>query len=346
MRKLLLLILLIGCLVMPVSAMEIEPPDIPDTAELYMPENTESFGEGLWYVIRSAINAFLPELGQTASTCALIVGAMILVSLADNFPGASPKVVHLVGAVLIGVIALNPASALIRLGMDTVTELTEYGKLLIPVLTGALAAQGGATSSTALYATTIFFVTVLTAMVTKLIIPMLYIYFCLALVNSAVGEELIKNLRDFMKWLISWSLKTVLYLFTGFMTITGVVSGTADATATKAVKLTISGMIPVVGGIISEASESILISAAVMKNAAGIYGILAIVAIFVGPFLKIGAQYLMLKLTGAVCGIFSGKQESELLKDFSGGMGMVLGMTGTVCLLLLISVVCFMKGVA
>lgn len=346
MRKIVLLIIMTCWLMIPAKAMEIEPPDVPDTAGQYMPENTESFGEGLWFVIRSAIDAFLPQLGQTASTCALIVGAMILVSLAENFPGASKNVIHLVGALLVGVIVLNPSNALIRLGMDTVTELTEYGKLLIPVLTGALAAQGGATSSSALYVTTVFFVTVLSTMVAKLIIPMLYIYFCLSLVNSAVTDDMVKNLRDFMKWLITWSLKTVLYLFTGFIAITGVVSGTADATATKAVKLTISGMVPVVGGIISEASESILISAGVMKNAAGIYGILAIVAIFVGPFLKIGAQYLMLKLTGAVCGVFSGKQASELLKDFSGGMGMVLGMTGTVCLMLLISVVSFMKGVA
>ena len=83
-----------------------------------------------------------------------------------------------------------------------------------------------------------------------------------------------------------------------------------------------------------------------MKSAAGIYGILAVIAAFVGPFLKIGVQYLLLKFTTAICGIVQSKQESELLGDFTSGMGMLLGMTGTVCLLLLISTVCFMKGVS
>ena len=54
----------------------------------------------------------------------------------------------------------------------------------------------------------------------------------------------------------------------------------------------------------------------------------------------------MLKITGSVCSAFSGKTESQLIKSFSGGMGMLLGMTGSVCLFLLISSVCFLKGVS
>ena len=345
MRKILLVILLAVFTAIPVHAMEFEPPVVPDSGELYMPEDTQSFGEGLWFVIKSAINAFLPEIGKTAGTCTMVFGAAMLTGILEHFPGTSKRVTHLAGTLLIGVVLLSPANMLIELGLKTVTEMTQYGKLLLPVLTGALAAQGGVTSSSALYVTTIFFVTVLSTLVTKVIVPLVYIFFCLSLINSAVGEPLLQNLRDFVKWLICWCLKTILYVFTGFMTITGVVSGTADASAVKAVKLTLSGMIPVVGGIISDASETILVGASVMKSAAGVYGILAIIAVFIGPFLKIGAQYLTLKLTGSVCQIFTGKQEAALLKDFSGGMGILLGMTGTVCLLLLISVVCFMKGV-
>ena len=129
------------------------------------------------------------------------------------------------------------------------------------------------------------------------------------------------------------------------MSITGVVSGTTDAAALKAAKMTISSVVPVVGGILSDASESVLVSAGLMKNAAGIYGILAILAVFLEPFLRIGAHYLILKLTAALCGVFGSKQMTELIGDFSSAMGLLLAMTGATCLLLLISTVCFMKGV-
>ena len=123
------------------------------------------------------------------------------------------------------------------------------------------------------------------------------------------------------------------------------VSGSTDAAALKVAKLTISGMVPVVGGIMSDASEAVLVSAGVVRNAAGIYGILALLAIVAGPFLKIGSHYILLKVTGAVSGLFGSKTCSELISDVSGAMGLLLAMTGSVCLLLLISMVCFLRGV-
>ena len=144
---------------------------------------------------------------------------------------------------------------------------------------------------------------------------------------------------------MTWILKTILYIFTGYIGITGVVSGTADAAALKAAKLTISGVVPVVGGILSDASEAILVSAGTVKNAVGLYGLLAIAAIWIGPFLKIGIHYMLLRVTGILCSIFGGKNLSDLIQDFASAMGMLLGMTGAVCLMFLISLICFMKGV-
>lgn len=344
MRKLLILIFVLSWLIIPVSAMEFEPPDVPDSGEVYMPDNTESFGEGLLFILKEAVKQFLPETAQAMKICISIIVAMILMRLSDSFAGQSQQVIHLISTILLGILLLKPSNTMIQLGISTVSELSEYGKLLIPVLTGALAAQGGVTSSAALYTTTVFFVSVLTTLIVKLTVPMIYIFLCLSLVNNTVNDDLLLNMKNFVKWLITWSLKIVLYVFTGFLSITGVVSGAADASAVKALKLTVSGMVPVVGGIISDASETILVSASVMKGAAGVYGILAVIAIFVGPFVKIGTQYLMLKITGSMCTMLSNKQESELIKEFSSGMGMVLGMIGTLGLLLLISVVCFMKG--
>jgi stage III sporulation protein AE len=82
-----------------------------------------------------------------------------------------------------------------------------------------------------------------------------------------------------------------------------------------------------------------------VRNAAGIYGILAVLAIFLLPFLKIGCHYLLLKLTGSVCAVFGVKRCTDLIGDFSAAMGLLLAMTGSVCLFQLISTVCFLRGV-
>ena len=156
----------------------------------------------------------------------------------------------------------------------------------------------------------------------------------------------VQNVRNFVKWLMTWSLKILLYIFTGYMGITKVISGSTDAAKLKAAKLTISGMVPVVGGILSDASEAVLVGAGVMKNAVGVYGLLAVAAIWITPFLRIGVQYLLLKLTAGLCQVFEVKKVSGVIQDFSAAMGFLLAMTGTACILLLVSTVCFMKGVS
>ena len=92
--------------------------------------------------------------------------------------------------------------------------------------------------------------------------------------------------------------------------------------------------------------DVLIIGAGVMKNAVGVYGMVAILAIFASPFLKMGILYLLLKITASVCDIFETKQVSDLLKSFTSAMGLLLAMLGSVCVMLLISGVCFLKGVS
>jgi len=344
MKKCILIVVLLPFLLIPVAAMEFTAPAAPETATPYMPEDQETFAQGLLYILKTAILKFRPELSKVTGMCLSLICAILFISMLNSLSQNVTSSIRLIGAVVIGILLLSPTNSIIKLGTNTVTQLSEYGKLLIPVMTAAAAAQGGTTSSAVLYTATVFFDTLLTAIISKLIVPALYIYLCLCVANSALEQDMLKKVRDFVKWGMTWCLKIVLYIFTGYISITGVISGVVDKSALKAAKLTISGMVPVVGSILSDATETILLSAGVMKNAAGVYGIYAILAICVGPFLKIGAQYLLLKLSAAVCNMFGYKPAVDLIGDFSSGMGFVLAMTGTVCMLLLISLVCFMKG--
>lgn len=345
MKKLVLILLLLSGLTVPARAAELTAPLAPDSAQDLMPEDTQSFGEGLLYVFKSAVATLQPEITAGCGICLSVMAVMLLTSMVSGFPGRTKDVTELVGTMAVACLLLSNANTLIGDAADTVKELSEYGKLLLPVMATALAAQGGVTGSAAIYTGTALFDGLLCTLVSRLLVPMVYIFLALAIGTGAIGEDLLKRLRDFIKWLVSWCLKTVMYVFTGYITITGVVSGTTDQAALKAAKLTISGAVPVVGGILSDASEAVLVSAGVVKNAVGVYGLLAVAAIAMGPFMRIGVQYLLLKLTAAVCGVFGSKRTTDLVGDFAGAMGILLAMTGAVCLLLLISMVCFMKGV-
>ena len=89
----------------------------------------------------------------------------------------------------------------------------------------------GVSAASALYVGTAVFDTVLGSLVNRLMVPMLWMYLALCIACAAL-----EKLRDLIRWLAEWILKLVLYAFTGYMAITGAVSGTADAAAAKAAK--------------------------------------------------------------------------------------------------------------
>lgn len=345
MRRFFIIALILSAIIFPVSAQELSPPQVPEIGQKYMPEDTQSFSQGLWYILQQALQTAEPAFYQALKMCVGVIAVALLQGILSNWTGADHKALDFVSVLMIGLLLIDPARSMIRLASSTVRELTEYAKLLFPVLSAAMAAQGSIGASTALYMGTSAFVTVLTQLISAILIPVLYLYLALSIAYRAIGEKILQSLQSFLKWGFTWILKILLYVFTGYLAMTGVIHGSTDAAALKATKIAISGMVPVVGGILSDASESILVSAGLMKNAAGIYGVLAMLAVFVSPFVQIGLQYLMLKLSAAICDLFSSDHVAGLVHDMSGAMGMILAVTGSVCLLLLIGTVCYLKGV-
>lgn len=345
MRKFLFMMLSVLLLSISVSALDLEAPKVPEAYSAYMPSEPQNLGEGLWEMIRDALLHFRPDLRE-ATACCLGAGAvMVLASLFQNLSAVPQRYGDLVAIGAISAMLFQSTNSMIHLGIDTVTQISNYGKLLLPVLSTALAAQGGITSSAAIYGATALFSAVISSLISSVLAPMIYFYLCLGIARGITDSEMLKRFQDGMKSFMTWSLKTILYIYTGYMAVTGVISGTTDAAALKAAKLTISSMIPVVGGILSDASETILVSASTVKNAVGIYGLWAILAIWLEPLIKIGTHYLMMKTLGMMGTIFAGKKISALIDSFSGAMGHILAMTGAVCLMLLVGVVCFLKGV-
>lgn len=346
MMKILISVCLMFSLCIQVSATEFTPPEVPDIAEEIMPQETESFGEALEELFQNSIELILPEVRSAKGICSGILFVCMLCSLVLAITEQASTAVTVSGTVTIAAMMLQNTNTMIRCASETVKDICEYGKLLCPVMTSALAAQGGITTSAVLYTGTTIFITFLNYFVSGFMIPMIFVFLTFAIGHSAMGEEFLMKIADAIKHLLSWILKTLLIVFTTYVSITGVVSGTTDAAAVKAAKVTISSVVPVVGGILSDASESVLVSIGIMKNAAGIYGILAVIALCMEPFIRIGTQFLMLKLSAALCSIFGNKRITALVDDFSSAMGLLLAMVATGCILILISTVCFLKGIA
>ncbi len=344
MRKWLIILILMFVVAVPAQAADYTAPEPPEDVQQLLPYESMSFGEGLWHVITSGFSAVYPNLSQCVRLCFSVTAIVLLLTLLQGFPGSAAYAVELSGCIAIACILLMPADTLVKEAAETIQDLALYGKLLLPVMTASLAAQGGAGTAAALYAGTAAFNAVLGTLVSNILVPMVYIFLALSVVNAAAQADILEKARHLIMGFAAKGLRTVLYVFTGYLTVTGVIGGATDQMTVRAAKLTIAGMVPVVGNIMADASEAILLSAGMVKGTVGVYGLWSALAIGIGPFLNIGLQYLALKATTAICSMFGNKKCCGLIGDFAAVMGLLLAMTGTMCLLLLISTVCFMKG--
>ena len=161
---------LILLLVLPVHATEFTAPSVPDSAEKYMPEHSESLSEGIGELLEKALELLKPSVVDAAEICLSLIGITLALGFAEKISSKSGQITNIVGALLVGLVLLKQNHSFISLGADTVKSLSEYCNLLLPVISGALAAQGAVNSSAALYAGTALFNAIMSTLISKLII--------------------------------------------------------------------------------------------------------------------------------------------------------------------------------
>ena len=235
------------------------------------------FIKGFMEILLKALGKATDGIRQGLRLSAVVLMICLLCGIWNSISSHS-SLPTIVGVLGIYAAVLGAFGSMIQLSKDTVATLTDYSALLIPIMASAAALSGNPVSATVLQSVTVLFAQLLMRIITKLLIPGVYLFLALAAGEAALQNNLLGELREFLSWIISKTLRCLMYIFTVFLTLSGVISGNTDAMAVKTAKFAVSGMIPVVGSILSDASESLLAGASILKNTVGIVGMLAVFA--------------------------------------------------------------------
>ena len=126
-------------------------------------------------------------------------------------------------------------------------------------------------------------------------------------------------------------------LFRSYLTVSGTLAGSADAQAVKMAQSALSAAVPVVGSILSDAAESVLAGAGLMRGMVGTLGTLAVAGLCLLPLLRLGCQYALYQAASLVAAAVGPKKLVKLLSMLGDAFGLVLAMTAASALLLLVS---------
>ncbi len=272
----------------------------------------------------------------------LLVLVVLLCALLDGMKDKGEDgldAASVAGALAVTAIAAIDVNSLIGMGRETLGYMSEFSAVLLPILTAAAAAGGAPVSASARQVATGVFSSALMGLISGILIPLVYGYIAACTAYAALGNEGLKRLGGMVKWAVTWTLTVLLLLFVGYLTVSGAIAGTTDAVTVKAAKFTLSSAVPVVGGILSDAAETVLAGAAILRNAVGVFGMLTILATCLAPFLTLGVHYLVYKGAGVLAATVGRGRVPWLIDSIGGAFGLVLGMTGAAAVLLLISIV-------
>ncbi|MDD6024276.1 MAG: hypothetical protein PUC06_08595 [Oscillospiraceae bacterium] len=359
MRKLLLtalFILLLGCPVLGLEAEGTEadwgtaameqalPRDARELLGDYGSMETAELSGGVGAVLSGAMEQSGDAIrGAVGLCCQLLAVALLAGTLRGFGGGKAMEAMELVSVLAVGALCMGQVSGGFTRAAETVASMSAFSGFLFAVLASATAATGAVGTATGLYGITMAVCGILSRGLETLFLPGISCYAALMVANFAVGDDSLKLAADGLKQILTSILKAVVIGFTAYLSLTGVIRGSADAAAIRAAKLTISTAIPVVGSIVADASETLLVSAGLIRSGAGVFGLLGTLAVAIVPFLETGISYLSMKLSAAIAGALGEKQVSGLIAAMAGAMGLVTAVTGVCALLIMIGCVCFMR---
>lgn len=259
---------------------------------------------------------------------------------------AEAPAIALAGSLAIAAVSISDVNAMLGLGRKTIEQIGDFSNVLLPVVAAVTAATGAVTGAAVRQMAAVLFSNLLINLINGVLSPLLYAYLAVAIAHAALGNEGLKRLGTFLKWGAVTILSGTMVAFVGYLTISGVVAGSADAMAIKTAKFAISGAIPVVGGILSDAAETILSSAGVLKGSVGVFGTVTVLGLCMLPLLRISVHYLLYKLIAALSGAIGPPPICTLIEQIGGAFGLMLGMTGACGLLVLIALVSSVTAVS
>ena len=194
-----------------------------------------------------------------------------------------------------------------EVAVTAVENIVLFVKLFIPTYFMAVGAAQGAASAVYYYQMMLIVAYLVESFLNTVLIPFIYSYVMLALLNGLWAEEKLSLLLEFIEKGIILALKISMGAVTGLSLVQAVIVPVASQLKISAMRKAVSA-IPGIGSVAEGVTELVLGSAVLIKNSMGVLLLVLILGACILPLLKILIVTATVKLGAAITGIVSDKR--------------------------------------
>ena len=351
MKKLLCLLFAAFLLCVSASALEL-PSGLDDVVPRELIDSAEAGddlllrgGQYLFSHFRAALQDAVANSLRGAMALMLLSLLCGLVESTAESAGETPaRYAGYLGVLGAAALSAGDLSALIGLGVETMDELSTMAKLLLPTIAAAMAGGGCVGSASVWQVGVLMLGDIFLSLMRDVLVPVLYCMIGTAAAGALLEQSRLSLLSKGIGKLLSWGLSAILIVFTAFLSVSNLLAGSADRLAVKVGKTVISGAVPVVGGILSDATEAIA-AALTLRGTLGVLGVFSVLALCLVPLLRMAVQYLFYQLAAFFSGMVGSQSLSKFLEQLSSAFSLMLAMTAGGAFLLLVSLLIAMMMV-
>lgn len=194
-----------------------------------------------------------------------------------------------------------------QIAASAVENIVLFVKLFIPTYFVAVGAAQGAATAVYYYQIMLIVAYLVESFLNTVLIPFIYSYVILALLNGLWAEEKLGLLLEILEKGIVMALKVSMGVVTSLSLVQAVIVPVASQLKISAMRKAISA-IPGIGGVAEGITELVMGSAVLIKNSMGVLLLILISGACILPLLKIVIVTGTVKLGAALTGIVSDKR--------------------------------------
>lgn len=221
--------------------------------------------------------------------------------------------------------------------VQTLEDLVTFIQIFIPTYLLSVGVATGPATASAYYSLILVLIYLVQKLLLTLILPCIYGYVFLSVVNGIWIEERLTLLIDFMEKGIRLLLKVSLGVVTGISVFQSMITPALDSVKASVLQKAVSA-IPGIGNVADGVVDVILGSAAVIKSSIGVVMLILLLAVCAAPLIKIFAIAALVKLAAALLGVISDRRLTFCADKVGNGSALLLRTAGTAMVLFLIAV--------
>lgn len=257
---------------------------------------------------------------KSSLTVAVII---IAVSIASQFISSDDKtnrVIFTFGVLSVSVCLIVPLSTCITRVISAIELMSDFILALLPVLACVLTVSGNPAAALSYNSLCFAAAQILTKMANDFIKPIIQIILSLSVISGINDLINFEKIIAFVKKTVVFILSFVSTVFVTLLSLKGMLANAADSVAVRGIRFLIGNSIPVVGGAISDAYNSIIGTLSMVKNTVAVFAVVAITVMTLPVIAECVCWIFMLYLLSTLAEMFSLSKISSVLTSLASAV--------------------------